>query len=219
MDGVIYNVVVDCPEGGIAESEFKNNFLLRYLRDGSRKTIDLNMYSIVANGKVVETRQLLPSFFKSIPIDKDFGVRKLLLRSTDGLKEYEPKQRIEGSKHNMEMLQSELKPLRHSIGRCFFFNKNVHSPFVLRYYGLLSENDVTHIFMEYCENGDLKDYVNRRKTELSEKEILSIFAQVVVGLSVLHKNGIIHRDVKHCNILLNKETWRLNWRISGYLRK
>lgn len=127
-----------------------------------------------------------------------------MLRSTDGLKEYEPKQRIEGSKHNMEMLQSELKPLRHSIGRCFFFNKNVHSPFVLRYYGLLSENDVTHIFMEYCENGDLKDYVNRRKTELSEKEILSIFAQVVVGLSVLHKNGIIHRDVKHCNILLNK---------------
>jgi hypothetical protein len=59
LDGVIYNVVVDCPEGGIAESEFKNNFLLRYLRDGSRKTIDLNMYSIVANGKVVETRQLI----------------------------------------------------------------------------------------------------------------------------------------------------------------
>ena len=68
------------------------------------------------------------------------------------------------------------------------------------------ENDIV-IVMELCENGDLsKKIINKKEKNMlfSENEIINIFYGICKGLEYLHKNKIIHRDLKTMNIFLTK---------------
>ena len=38
------------------------------------------------------------------------------------------------------------------------------------------------------------------------KSILSMFRQIVDGIRVIHKAGIIHSDIKHDNVMIQKDT-------------
>lgn len=56
-----------------------------------------------------------------------------------------------------------------------------------------------HIVMEFAEGGDLLRRVERHKkcgTAFTESELVSTFAQMVVGLKALHDRKILHRDIK-----------------------
>ena len=61
--------------------------------------------------------------------------------------------------------------------------------------------------MEYADGGDLQSKINKLKvtrTHMKEAEIWSIFFQMVTGLNALHKNKIVHRDIKCANVFLTK---------------
>lgn len=58
------------------------------------------------------------------------------------------------------------------------------------------------IIFEYCKNGDLLDYCNHNI--LSETFIKIKIKELVEVVKYLHGNGIIHRDIKLENILLDK---------------
>lgn len=55
---------------------------------------------------------------------------------------------------------------------------------------------------EYVNSGDLNDFL---KTFPDEKQLSKIVRDILCGLDYLHKNGVIHRDIKPQNILLNRE--------------
>ena len=57
-----------------------------------------------------------------------------------------------------------------------------------------------NIFMEYADGGSLGDLA--RKTVLSEACARSYLHDILQGLAFLHKNGVVHRDIKGDNILL-----------------
>ena len=67
-----------------------------------------------------------------------------------------------------------------------------------------------YIFLEYCNGGDLetynKKYISQNKHPLNEFYIQKIMQQFVPALEYMHKNQIIHRDIKLQNILLNFDT-------------
>ncbi|KAK1328224.1 hypothetical protein QTO34_011791 [Cnephaeus nilssonii] len=59
-----------------------------------------------------------------------------------------------------------------------------------------------YLVMEYCNGGDLADYLHAMRT-LSEDTIRLFLQQIAGAMRLLHSKGIIHRDLKPQNILLS----------------
>ena len=58
--------------------------------------------------------------------------------------------------------------------------------------------------MEYCNGGELFDYiVSKRK--LTEREAWKYFQEILSGIEYLSKNWICHRDLKPENLLIDYE--------------
>uniref|UniRef100_A0A3B4G774 non-specific serine/threonine protein kinase n=1 Tax=Pundamilia nyererei TaxID=303518 RepID=A0A3B4G774_9CICH len=60
------------------------------------------------------------------------------------------------------------------------------------------------IVMEYASRGELYDYIQERR-RLPETETRSIFRQITSAVHYCHKNGVVHRDLKLENILLDQD--------------
>eukprot|EP00965_Chrysotila_dentata_P077115 2546104-Pleurochrysis_carterae.AAC.1 len=59
---------------------------------------------------------------------------------------------------------------------------------------------------EYCSKGDLHTLIQShraRKQHLSERQILQLVAQIAAGVQHLHAHGVIHRDIKSLNVVLD----------------
>ena len=84
---------------------------------------------------------------------------------------------------------------------------SIKSNYVVKYFDSFIENHNLNILMEYCAGGDLFQYIEKnkkKKIKLKEKTIWQIFIQMIIGLHSIHKNKILHRDLKSQNIFLTK---------------
>ncbi len=61
------------------------------------------------------------------------------------------------------------------------------------------------IVMEYCREGTLFDLLHKKKTTLLEKDKTKIANQILLAVLYLHRHGIVHRDIKSHNILVNSQ--------------
>ena len=75
---------------------------------------------------------------------------------------------------------------------------------VCRMYDLNEEDGTHYITMEYVPGEDLKTLIKRMGKIPSEKSI-SIAKQVCKGLIEAHRIGIIHRDLKSQNIMIDRQ--------------
>ena len=84
----------------------------------------------------------------------------------------------------------------------------IKSNYVVKYHDSFIENNNLNILMEYCDGGDLYQYIEKnkkKKIKLKEKTIWQIFIQMILGLHSIHKKKILHRDLKLQNIFLAKD--------------
>ncbi|MBL8120961.1 MAG: serine/threonine protein kinase, partial [Anaerolineae bacterium] len=66
-----------------------------------------------------------------------------------------------------------------------------------------AQEDILYLVMAYVEGGSLGDRIDRGKFAPNEAE--TILRQVSGALDYAHRQGVIHRDIKPDNILLDKE--------------
>eukprot|EP00092_Neocalanus_flemingeri_P056366 GFUD01066806.1.p1 GENE.GFUD01066806.1~~GFUD01066806.1.p1 ORF type:complete len:1751 (+),score=481.79 GFUD01066806.1:294-5546(+) len=58
------------------------------------------------------------------------------------------------------------------------------------------------MFIEYCDGGALDSIIVDLEKGLTEKQIAYVTREMCLGLSYLHRNRVIHRDLKAGNVLL-----------------
>ena len=76
-------------------------------------------------------------------------------------------------------------------------------PNIIKFYdSILTENGV-ELILEYCNGGTLKKYLLKYNKAFPPDIVRHIAKQILQGLDHLHKNDIIHRDIKLDNILLH----------------
>jgi serine/threonine protein kinase len=59
--------------------------------------------------------------------------------------------------------------------------------------------------MDYCGVGSIRDIIDTTERTLSENQISYLISSTLDAIVYLHKQGIIHRDIKAGNILLNDQ--------------
>jgi tetratricopeptide (TPR) repeat protein/predicted Ser/Thr protein kinase len=99
---------------------------------------------------------------------------------------------IASDEKTLERFSNELK-LARKIG-----HKNV-----CKMYHLDKEGETPYISMEYLEGEDLKDLI-QKKEKLTPEEAIGIAKQVCEGLGEAHRLGVVHRDLKPQNIMMDK---------------
>ncbi|KAH9498127.1 Mitogen-activated protein kinase kinase kinase 2 [Bulinus truncatus] len=78
--------------------------------------------------------------------------------------------------------------------------RNFQHERIVQYYGCQQENKVLSIFMEYMPGGSVLDHM-KTYGALTENVSRKYTKQILQGLAFLHKNVIVHRDIKAANVL------------------
>ncbi|OUM61009.1 hypothetical protein PIROE2DRAFT_68266 [Piromyces sp. E2] len=80
--------------------------------------------------------------------------------------------------------------------------EKVNHPYIIKTYEVIEDNDYIGIIMEYASGGELFEYILAHRY-LEEYEAKRFFAQLLSGINYLHKNHLVHRDLKLENLLLD----------------
>jgi serine/threonine protein kinase/Tfp pilus assembly protein PilF len=103
------------------------------------------------------------------------------------------KSEIAADKKTVERFRNELRLAREIAHRN-----------VCRMYDLNEEKGIYYITMEYVPGEDLKSFI-RRAAPLSTGKAISIAKQICAGLAEAHRLGVVHRDLKPGNIMIDKD--------------
>ena len=74
-------------------------------------------------------------------------------------------------------------------------------PNIVTIYDVGKSDDIAYIAMEFLEGRELRDILNDEQL-LPIVQVLNIVAQVALGLGYAHEKGVVHRDVKPSNIMV-----------------
>jgi serine/threonine protein kinase len=73
---------------------------------------------------------------------------------------------------------------------------------VCRMYDLAEEGPTFYLSMEYVQGEDLKSFI-RRSGHLNEAKAVALGRQIAEGLAEAHRLGVVHRDLKPQNIMID----------------
>lgn len=103
-------------------------------------------------------------------------------------------------------------PHAHFVGDADFLDRFRHEaqaaamlshPNIVDVYDVGKDGDIHYIVMEYVEGVDLKTLI-AREAPLPIAKAVAIAEQLARGLAVAHRAGMVHRDIKPQNVIINE---------------
>ena len=127
-------------------------------------------------------------------IFKSGGSEKLAVKvySKSGLDMMENKDKIKS------LIQNEVDSL-----------KGIRHPNILRIHQYMESANSMYLIFQYCDGGDLSEYLIKQGNPLSESEVKRIAIEMVSGFLELERRVIMHRDVKLENIMKHQNRYVL----------
>ena len=81
---------------------------------------------------------------------------------------------------------------------------SINHPFIVRLHYSFQSTSKLFLILDYCPGGDLSDYLRREKKFTEERAKIYIM-EILLALQHLHKKGIIFRDLKPDNVVIDDE--------------
>ena len=85
------------------------------------------------------------------------------------------------------------------------YTRKITHPNVIRIFDLLTFGDWQAISMEYFESHTLGQEIKQSEGGMDIQQALRELVQICAGMEAAHKEGVVHRDMKPPNILVNDE--------------
>ncbi|MED6218650.1 hypothetical protein PIB30_028491 [Stylosanthes scabra] len=107
---------------------------------------------------------------------------------------------IAASSASKEKAQAHVKELEEEVKLL----KDLKHPNIVRYLGTVREEDTLNILLEFVPGGSISSLLGKFGA-FPEAVIRTYTKQLLLGLEYLHTNGIMHRDIKGANILVDNK--------------
>ncbi|KAH8109432.1 Pkinase-domain-containing protein [Phellopilus nigrolimitatus] len=95
------------------------------------------------------------------------------------------------------------KGMSAALTREIHHHRRLHHPHVTKLYEVIATESSIWLVTELCSGGELFDYL-AEKGRLSEDESRPIFGQLCLAVGYIHEKGVVHRDLKLENVLLDE---------------
>ncbi len=118
-----------------------------------------------------------------------------------GMVRRKPGERTVHITSNQGMYVNSMERFLEEARMIYRYQNNSH---ILQVYSLFKENNTAYYIMEFLEGTDLKNLLGARGGRMSWQELFPITMQLIDALTVLHKDGIVHRDISPDNIFVGK---------------
>lgn len=92
---------------------------------------------------------------------------------------------------------------RHALDERLVLEMACDHPFILNLRYAFQTSRRLYLVTEYCDGGDLFDYLKKRKKPFKEPEGRRIAAEILLALEYIHSLGVVYRDLKLENVLLD----------------
>ena len=189
-------------EGNKIEAEENKDYLESLLKDIKKVKILKGDFFFTEKKDIYEIDKELGKGFLGVVYKiqkkkngKFFALKQIVTEKTNIIKI------IQKEIQNMILLRNEK-----NIVKIFdvYRQDNFVGNFLKKIYSKKDNAVCFYIIMEFCENGNLHDFINK---EISDKENLrdKIACQIINAVNSCHKEKIAHRDLKPQNIFLDKD--------------
>ncbi|KAF8592615.1 hypothetical protein K439DRAFT_1378858 [Ramaria rubella] len=140
------------------------------------------------------------------PSLKDFEIIKPISKGAFG-SVYLAKKKTTGDYYAIKVLKKADMITKNQITNVkherMILMKQSESPFVAKLYFTFQSKDYLYLVMEYLNGGDCAALI-KSLGSLPEEWTRNYIAEVVLGLEYLHKRGVVHRDLKPDNLLIDQ---------------
>ena len=200
-------------EGSKSEDVIDSNGLIYHtvhLISTIKNKVSDSVIYIVSRTSIIKLRMLINSTTKFKSLDSDYNINAIIGKGAFGTV-VKAKRKKDNKDVAVKILQKDynkpnaLSLIRNEIDIVKYI-KSLELEGVVKTYDIIEQFDIVCLIQEYADGGSLGDYVLHRQNSTTDDIdiIYSIVYQLINTIKNFHKYGIIHRDLKCDNVMLDK---------------